>query len=111
MLEELATSARKEAGLLPSALEPPGSSVPQARALPKWQSAAAMEQWPMRGSPLQKKELALEGLPHANGGMILLREASSSKGSEPLLVPTGVADADLSDHTSKGLHQIDEKVG
>ena len=77
MLRELAASGRKEAGLLPSALGPPGSSVPQERALSKWQSITAMEQWPMKGSPLQRKELALEGLAHASGRIILLNEASS----------------------------------
>ena len=31
----------------------------------------------MKGNPLQRKELALEGLAHANGRMALLNEASS----------------------------------
>ena len=31
----------------------------------------------MKGNPLQRKELALEGLAHTNGRMILLNEASS----------------------------------
>ena len=77
MLKELATNTKKEIGLLPSALESPGSPVPQVRALSKWQSTAAMEQRPMEGSPLQRKELALEGLDHADGRMALLNEASS----------------------------------
>ena len=89
MLKELATNTRKEIGLLPSALEPPGSSAPPKRALPKWQSTAAMEQWPMKGSLLQRKELALEGLAHANGRMILLHEASSEL-AKMVFFPKGV---------------------
>ena len=77
MLKELATNTKKEIGLLPSALESPGSSVPQMKALPKRQSAAAAGQRPAGGSPLPGKELALGGLAHANGRMILLNEASS----------------------------------
>ena len=89
MLKELTTNTKKEIGLLPSALESSGSSVSQMKVLSKWQSITAMEQWPMGGSPLQRKELALEGLAHANGRMALPNEASSEL-AKMVFFPKGV---------------------
>ena len=89
MLKELATNTRKEIGLLSSALESSGSSVPKMRVLSKWQSTAAAGQRPAGGSPLPGKELALGGLAHANGRMILLNEASSEL-TKMVFFPKGV---------------------
>ena len=43
----------------------------------------------MKGSPLQRKELALEGLAHARGRMALLNEASSEL-AKMVFFPKGV---------------------